>query len=158
MNSFSSTPSPICLPAYALCTTFLEYVGRSKSGRTGARRTAGELGVHFVMDGTAGAWGAAHVGIIVRFCLGKWGGKRALVKIPVMKGNPTAVRVSPALCSSTDSFPICTLQCLLTVLLAQAGGYSSHSAWIKVHTELYWTANNYIWKKQPTRHFFHTYD
>lgn len=58
-----------------------------------------------MMDWTAGARGAAHIGIIVRFCLGKWGGKRALVKIPVMKGNSTAICVSLALCSSTESFP-----------------------------------------------------
>lgn len=90
-----------------------------------------------MMDRTAGARGAAHVGIVVRFCLGKWGGRRALVKIPVTKGNPTAVSVSPALHSSTESFPIYTIQCLLTVLLAQVGRYSSLSAWIRVHTEQY---------------------
>lgn len=59
------------------------------------------------------------------------------MKTPVMKGNPIAVSVSPALRSSTESFPIRTVQCPLTVLLAQAGRYSSLSAWIRVHTELY---------------------
>lgn len=58
-----------------------------------------------MMDWTARARGAAHIGIVVRFCWGKWGGKRALVKTPVTKGNSTAICVSLALCSSTESLP-----------------------------------------------------
>lgn len=58
------------------------------------------------------------------------------MKTPVMNGNPIAISVCPALCSSTESFPVHTVQCL-TVLLAQVGRFSSLSEQIQVHTELY---------------------
>lgn len=138
MTPSSCTPhAPLCLPActWPPCTTFLEYIGRPKPGRTGARRTAGELGVHFVMDRTAGAWGAAHIGVIVRFCWEKRKAEEHRWK-PILKANCVTVSVSPALCSSTEPFPALTVQSLVTVLHAQVGRCNALSAWIRVHTKL----------------------
>lgn len=139
MNPCSSTHSPF-LPAHTLGITFLEDIGGSKPGGAGARGAAGELGVHFVVDWTAGAWGAAHVGIVVGFCLGKQGGRKALVKIPATKGNTAAVNVSPALRSSI--FP--SMHSSVSINCPTCTRWQIQlSAWIRV----YWTANNYIFKK-----------
>lgn len=115
MNPCSSTHSPL-LPARPLGITFLEDVGRAEPGGAGARRAAGELGVHVVVDRTAGARGAAHVGVVVGFCLGKQGGTGE---------NPRDKRQRYcSQCQPSSAFQHLTQYAqfgVLTVLLAHAG-------------------------------------